>query len=99
MTKKRGQGGREARSSSDSNMKNEHVPAGHTTDRSRGMKVLDTERRYTGGNSRRTGADMAAREDGIHVGSFTLLVIVADSRQRQWKELLGCVAEHTMEER
>ena len=22
-------------------------------------------------------------------GSFTLLVIVADSRQRQWKELLG----------
>lgn len=47
--------------SSDSNIKNEHVPAGHTTNRSRGMKVLDTETRYTGGNSRRTGADTVAK--------------------------------------
>lgn len=45
----------------DSNIKNEHVPAGHTTNRSRGMKVLDTEWRYSGGNSRRTGADIPGR--------------------------------------
>lgn len=90
--KKRGQGEeRLLLAIFDSNIKNEHVPAGHTTNRSRGMKVLDTERRYSGGNSRRTGADTLGERMGFTLpdGSFTLLVIVADSRQRQWKELLG----------
>lgn len=57
-----------------SNIKNEHVPARHTTDRSRGMKVHDTEQRYTVENSRRTGADTEAREDGIQRCPMDLLL-------------------------